>query len=245
MQRTFPLFLMALAGLLTACSYQRPVTEATAREQQTTEVIERSLFDPATGHLSEEDVQRLLNGHIVIHDSARIAVYRYGQGRKARGYGYGYGYGSWSLDEEYLKTQQSYMDTLMSICLASPLVQETVLMPPMMVSPAPDLLELRTNAVRLQADLLLVFGLDSDIYYKYRMFAKDDAKAFATCQALLMDVRTGVIPHSTVFTREHLTTKAATDLTLEETRKRAERAAVMSALGSTGKAITGFLSSLR
>ena len=241
MPRITFLSLIAFLGLLTACSYQRPVTEGTVREQQTTEVIERSLFDPATGHLSEDDVQRLLNGHIVIHDSARIAVYRYGQGRKSRTYGYGY----WSLEEEYLKTQQSYMDTLMSICLASPMVQETVLMPPMMVSPAPDLLELRTNAVRLQADLLLVFGLDSDIYYKYRMFAKDDAKAFATCQSLLMDVRTGVIPHSTVFTREHLTSKAASDLTLEETRKRAERAAVMSALGSTGKAITGFLSSLR
>ena len=80
-----------------------------------------------------------------------------------------------------------------------------------MVGGNASITQLREAAVRLQADMLLIFSLKSDIYSKYRAFAKDEAKAFATNETLLMDIRTGVIPFSNVVTRDTLIKKGTED----------------------------------
>lgn len=226
-------FFLLVFLLLSACGTVRPIPgDLPTREQET---ITQSLFDSKDSSLSEENLQKLLDGKIILPDTVRISVYKYGTPSTNQ-----YFNQYWN-NEEYLKIQQSYLDTLISQIRQAENVKRVVLMPSIMVSRSPSITDLRESAVRLQTDLLLVFSLHSDIYYKYKAFTKDDAKAFATCETILMDIRTGVIPHSSVVTKENFTKKLSTDLSVDETRKRAETGAVIQTLLESGKRVADFL----
>ena len=113
-----------------------------------------------------------------------------------------------------------------------------------MIGNNPNIFTLRESAVRLQADLFLVFSINSDIYYRYKAFKKDEAKAYATAEALLMDVRTGIIPYSEIVTHEKQVTKDNTlDLTNQDTQKRAENGAIQLTLEDLSTRLNRFLSS--
>jgi hypothetical protein len=73
------------------------------------------------------------------------------------------------------------------------------------------------------------------------VFQRNEAKAFATCETILMDTRTGVIPLFSIVTKEKLVTKDQQSLTDGETRKKAEREAILLTLVDTGNAISSFL----
>ena len=100
---------------------------------------------------------------------------------------------------------------------------------------------LRETAVRLQADLLMVYNIKSDIYYKYKTFKADEAKAFATVECFLMDTRTGVIPFTTVTTRESFQKKTSEEISTDELRKNTEKDAVIKALDAIGLEIYEYL----
>jgi len=100
---------------------------------------------------------------------------------------------------------------------------------------------LREAAVRLQADLLLVFRLGSDTYSQYRAFAKDKVKAYSTCEVVLLDVRTGLVPFTRVVSRERLELKQTTDLDLSETMRRAEQASAIDALKAAAEDLVRFV----
>lgn len=199
------------------------------------ELISRSLFNDKDRTISEEDIQRLLDGRIAIGDTVCVALFKF-SGSSINRY-----YTNWWSDEEYLKTQQSFVDTLTNHIRKASKVKKIFPVPSLMTDQHPNMTQLRETAVRLQADILIVYAISSDIYYKYRMFQKNQAKAFATCETILMDTRTGVIPHSSVITRETLAMKGQDDLTDAETRKRAEREAIALTLVDSGRAITEFL----
>ncbi len=198
-------------------------------------ILTKSLFENDNRTISEENIQKILNSKIILPDTAKIAVFKYASTSTNRYYS------SWWSNEEYLKMQQSYSDTLMAQLKTIPCVQKMILIPSLMISNNPDIFQLREAAVRLQADLLLVFSVNSDIYYKYKMFGKNQAKAFATCEALLLDTRTGIIPHSNVITKEFLLKKGDEDWNEEELMKRAEHGAVIISLIETGKSAGLFL----
>jgi hypothetical protein len=201
-------------------------------------VITHSLFDSKDRSISEEDIQRILNGRIRIPDTVRVAVFKYASTSINRYYN------SWWNDEEYLKTQQSFIDTLNFNIRASGKVSRVITVPGLMTSNAPTITQLRETAVRLQADILLVFSITSDIYFRYKVFTKNEAKAYATCEAILMDTRTGVIPHSSIVTRNIQLRKSDEDFNDAEIRKKSERDAIMMALIETGKQVSGFLTGM-
>ncbi|MEM6803314.1 MAG: hypothetical protein AAF696_18045 [Bacteroidota bacterium] len=235
---TFKLLsLIFLPLLLQACSTYKEVPGQTALDQipRRQETITQSLFDSKDRTISEADIQRLLSGTIKLPDTIRIAVYKYASTSTRRYYSY-----YWS-NEDYLKSQQEFQETLVKELETSSRVQKVILVPTIMIDPSPNITQLRESAVRLQADLLLVYALNSDIYYKNRAFSKDEAKAFATCETLLMDSRTGVIPHSGIVSRDKIVTKAQEDWTNDELRKRAENGAISLALGEAAKKARIFL----
>ncbi len=114
-------------------------------------------------------------------------------------------------------------------------------MPSILANSKSSLTQLRETAVRLQADLLLIFHLQSDLYYKYKLLKKDQAKAFANCEALLMDIRTGMVPHSDVLTSEQLIQKKAEDFDNATMQKRAIKEAVLEVLQKIADGIVFFL----
>lgn len=228
------LFLIfCLLFLLSACG-SAAYRYASAEEKET---ITTSLFNDKERSISEEDIQRILNGKIKSPDTLRVAVYKY-YGRITRRFSGSYG--TWA-DEDRLKTDQSLLDTLITEIRKSNRVQKVILLPMIVTGMHPNINQLREASVRLQADMIFVFGLDSDLYYQYRAFKKDDAKAFATCEAVLMDIRTGVIPHSSVVTREFYGKKDAGDLSLDDMRRRVQNRSLMMTMAETGQQVAAFL----
>ncbi len=199
------------------------------------ELITRSLFGDADRTISEEDIQRLLKGRIRIPDTVRVAVFKYSSSSINRYYS-----NYWN-DEEYLKTEQRFVDTLIYCIGQSLKVARVIPVPSLMTKVSPSITQLRESAVRLQADLLVVYALSSDIYYRWRAFKKNEAKAFATCEMIVLDTRTGVIPHSSVVTKDKFVFQVNEDMADNETRKRAERDAILLSLTESGRSVSMFL----
>lgn len=231
----FALLLLPLCLLACAApNYARyDAAAATGGDRQT---ITTSLFDFKERSISEADIQRILDGAIHPPDTLRMAVYKYA-GRVTRRYSPGF---EWA-DEERLKTDQQMLDSLIGQIRRSKRVQKVILLPVMVTGYQPNVHQLREAAVRLQADMVLIFSLDSDLYARYRTFKKDDAKAYATCEAVLMDIRTGVIPHSSVVTREAYGKKEVEDTSLDELRRRVQNSAVAAAVVETGRGVATYL----
>jgi hypothetical protein len=232
------LSIVIVCGLSYGCGPMGAVnrsTPTTAYGYEKQELITRSLFDSKDRTISEEDVHRLLNGRIKIPDTVRVAIFKYASTSINRYYA------NWWTDEEYLKTQQSFVDSLTREIESSQKVRKVIAVPSMLTTSSPTITELRETAVRLQADILVVYSVTSDIYYKYKLFKKNEAKAFATCETIMMDTRTGVIPHSSVVTKEKLVVKGSEDFNESETRKQAEREAILLTLTDSGRRISAFL----
>jgi hypothetical protein len=199
--------------------------------------ITQSLFDSKDRTISEADIQRILDGKIVPPDTLRVAVYKF-SGRITRRYSERHY--PWA-DEDRLKIEQRILDTLITALRQSKRVQKVIVMPVLVTGYQPNIQQLREAAVRLQADMALIFTLESDLYQQYRAFKKDDVKAYATCESVLMDIRTGIIPHADVVTREAYGEKTAADLTLDDMRRRVQNSAVGAAMAETGKHVAQYL----
>ena len=211
-------------------------------EYQEQATLTSSLFKSDQDLLSEEAINRILGSKIVLPQNAKIALMKFPdrteQGRFSR---YGYRY---SRSEDYLKLQQSYSDSVTSELLTSSRIAEVIPLPSMMLPKEPSIPILREAAVRLQADLLLVYRITSDIYQEYVLFGKDKVKAYCTCEVVFLDIRTGIIPFTTVVTEDKLVLKEKDDLNIDEASRRAEKLATIGTLRIVGQQMVAFLNSL-
>ncbi|MFA5560974.1 MAG: hypothetical protein WC964_04285 [Acholeplasmataceae bacterium] len=107
----------------------------------------------------------------------------------------------------------------------------------------PTLPILREAAVRLQSPIMIVFRISSDIYEEFRFFRSNKAKAFATLELVLLDVRTGIIPFTSIVTEEYMTEKIESDSNFRETMKRAEREATLKSLIKASNKLSVFFES--
>lgn len=228
--------------LLSSCGHQTYPGNGSRSESnfeqaayQTTPTLKQSLFNTKDRTISEIGIQQILNSKIVLPDTIRIALLNYSPNSISRHYD-----AYWN-NEAYLKLQQAYIDVIKTQLKVVPSVKKIILMPKLMLEDNPTIFTLRESAVRLQADLLFIFSINSDIYQKYKVFKKDDIKAYATCESLLMDIRTGIIPHSEVVTKDFLTQKLEEDAGNNDLKKRAEQAAILLTLEEIGEKLTNFL----
>lgn len=198
----------------------------------TDQTITESLFDFKERTISEADIQRILDGKIDTPDTIRLAIFQFG--------GSPIQYRRW-YDEESLKTRQQLIDTFTRAIQEASRVQKVVLLPSMVTGNNPNIHQLRESAVRLQADMLLVYSLYSDLFQKYRVFKKEEVKAFATCEMILMDIRTGVIPFTNIATKSAQSKKDREDFDSEELKKRAQDQAVLQTMLETGHKVAEYL----
>ena len=215
------------------------VSCSTMRMNRTSsEPITRSLFNDLNRTISEEDIQKILDGHFVYPDTLRVAVYKFGATSRSNSYYY-YGY----RDEINVRGQQLFIDTLSTLLQTNGRVKRVNIIPSLMLSSQPNITQLREASVRLQCDLLLVFSATSDIYYKPKIFKKDETKAYATTEAFIMDIRTGLVPFSTLITKDVLTQKLSSE-EREEMERRAQNEAVLKTLAEVGERVRVFLKQL-
>jgi hypothetical protein len=113
--------------------------------------------------------------------------------------------------------------------------------PDLLLSRSPSFTNIREAAVRTQADIVVVYAITSDIYAKYKLFSKSDIKAFATTQLIILDVRTGLIPFSTIVTRDYLSQRKKEELDHAEASSRIQHEAVLLTIDEIGQQIIAFL----
>jgi len=195
-----------------------------------------SLFASDTNLLSNEAVKGVLSAPVALPEKAKVALLNLTPG--------GVGlrvYGSYWRTEEYMDLQHRYVQAMVDPLSGAKRVREVVAMPSVMIVPDMTLGQMREAAARLQADLLLIYGVRSDIFEKTRFFDKDQVKAFATCELLLFDTRTGVIPFTLTRTQKVVTEKQAEDFSWSETLQRAKSEATLTVLKEVSAEVARFL----
>jgi hypothetical protein len=228
------LLLFSLAFLVTSCQTTRPSVQAGPTQDRLGEdtLIVQSLFNERSSNISEENIQKILDGSYRLPSTLRIAIVRLEGSRQQRYF--------WN-DESFLKTQQSYLDSFTARLRSSPRVTAIAIIPDIIISRSPSFTNIREAAVRMQCDIALVYSVTDDLYSRYKAFSNPDIKAFATTQLILMDVRTGLIPFSTIVTKDFLSKKTKEDLDLSQARDRVLNEAVLATINDTGLKIVQFL----
>lgn len=179
-------------------------------------LITQSLFEDKTATISEENIQKILDGTYQLPERLRVAIIKL-DGRKSY---------LWN-DEDYLKTEQSYIDTLTKGAQKSGRITSIHSIPQLLLSANPTFTNIREAGVRMQADVILIFSTTGDLYRNYKFLSKTDLEAFATTQLLALDVRTGLIPFSTIVTKDFVSQKQETELNTEEAQQRVQNQAVL------------------
>jgi hypothetical protein len=230
-------FILA-ATLLSGCGSMPQRSVMTTPEYAVKEPITTSLFPSDQAVLGDEAVNRILSSKLELPAKAKLGLMKFpdAQGWSSRYYGSYY----WH-NEEYLKLQQAQVDTLSKALLGSDHIMEVIPLPSLMIPRQMSIPVLREAAVRMQADLLLVFRVAGDTYSQYRLFARDRAKAYSTCELVLLDIRTGLAPFTRIATRERLELKQPGDIDLAETMRRAEERAATDALKTAADELVTFV----
>lgn len=233
-----PILLLVATSLGASGSAER----ATSSEYQERPVLESSLFPSDKNVLEETAILKILSSKFQMPKTIKVALFRLQDPQQQQAVRY-YGYGYWR-SEEYLKIQQTYIDALASEISKSARVIEVSSIPAVLTPKEPSLPLIRETAVRLQADVIMVLKLTTDVYEKYRFLQSDQAKAYSTCEGFLFDVRTGLIPFSRIITREYLATQEKSDANFTETMVRAQKEAALLALKDLGQETVAFLTAM-
>jgi hypothetical protein len=236
--KTARMLAFSLAGVVVSGCATRPMMPMMATaEYAAKEPIATSLFPSDQAVLGDEAVAKILSSKLELPARAKLAVMKFPDAEA-------WGSRSYWRDEQYLKLQQAQVDTLSKALLASEQIMEVTPLPSLMTPRQVSIPILREAAVRMQADMLLVFRVGSDTYSQYRTFSKDKVKAYSTCELVLLDVRTGLVPFTRVVSRERLEIKQSTDLDLSETMRRAEELSSADALKAAAEDLVSFVKSV-
>ena len=197
-----------------------------------------SLFPADQAILPDAAVAKILGSAVQVYEQPKLAIIKFpDQGLQFYGPYY------WR-NEDYVKLQQSQITALTS---SLPLEQMGRVFPlPSLMTPRQMSIPLlREAAVRVQADLLVIYRTHADTYTRSRAFAKDKVKAYSTCEVVLLDIATGIAPFTTVMTRDRLETQTLEDLDFSETIRRAEQGATSDALRAAADDLAKFVKTIK
>lgn len=228
--------LMATAVFISSCETASKLSSpkpASGPEYADT-LITQSLFNDRSSTINEEGIQKILDGNYKLPQQLRVAIVKLEPQLKAH-------YWSYWNDEEYLKTQQAYLDLFSEKFRQSSRVTKLTIIPDLLISKTPSFTNIREAAVRMQADIVVVYSITGDIYSKYKLFTKTDIKAFATTQLIVLDVRTGLVPFSTIVTKDYLSQKRKEEMGYLEARNRIQNEAVLLTISEIGQQVIEFL----
>ncbi|MBI3118332.1 MAG: hypothetical protein HYZ00_06585 [Candidatus Hydrogenedentes bacterium] len=169
---------------------------------------------------------------MVLPNPARLAVMR--AGRHAR---------YWSEESPLLnqETTAKFLDALREC----PRISSAAPLPGILIPERQSMPYMREAAARYQADLLLIYRQETGSYEKYRIARSDQVKAYCTIEAVLLDVRSGTVPFTTVAFEEIRAGNAADDISFGETVDRAFHEAEIRALLQVATALIQHLNGLR
>lgn len=224
--------LIFTAFAFTACTTSAPISTPYEVYNNDNEPITKSLFDDKNSTISEESIQKILDGDYKLPNNLRVAFVKLESKQSEKRY-------YWS-DEEYLKSQQQYLDLFSEKFKTTNRVKSISTIPDILISNNPTFTNIRESAVRTQSDIVVIYSINNDIYSKYKMFSKTDIKAFATTQLIILDVRTGLIPFTTIVTKDFQDQKKENELNESEAKTRIKNQAVLLTIEEIGKQVVNF-----
>lgn len=183
--------------------------------------ISNSLFPSDQNLLSNEAIDEILGGTIALPVSAHLAVLPIGR-----------------------RPDIGIADDLFSSIEESERVDRVSYLPWLLVPRNATMSHLRESAARYQANLLFIYRDTSSTYTNYRFAARDEVRAYSTVEAILLDVRTGIVPFSTLISEEHTLRESSDDFGSAETRRRAHEEAFRLALSKAVIELKDFLKSV-
>lgn len=203
-------------------SYYMSVAEGQAGETL-------SLFTSDEAVLSSEDIARILAHRYALPAQNRIGVIALG-----RAFWFSY-------SEELARTGTDIQAAMVARLRSSPRVYDASYLPTLLIPEKRTVGHYREAAARYQADLLLIYQAACRSYDKYRFFSPDESKSYCNVEAVILDVRTGIVPFSATASRDFMARENKEDMNFRETMARAELKALSDALGEVGDEVVKFL----
>ncbi len=227
-----------LAGLLVSCGASQLSTTGNSVYGNKDTLITQSLFADKNSNISEDNIQKILAGKYLLPPNLRIAIIKIENNTKKNNYYY---YNNYHTDEGYLRNQQAYIDLLTKYLKQTSRVERVSLIPDMLLSKPETYTTIREAAVRMQADIVIIYFISSDIYTKFKFLSKDDIKAFATTQLIMLDVRTGLVPFTAISTKDFMSQKKTEDMDNTDTKNRIQHEAILLTINEIGTKIVDFI----
>lgn len=232
------LFLLSIVFIIfMSCSVNREYSGMYSATDDYDTSITQSLFNDKNSTISEENIRTILEGKYTLQEKLRVALVKLESKNYQPQRSY---YWNWT-SEEYLKTQQSYIDLFSQKLYSSQRVINVSVIPDLLISSNPTFTLIRESAVRMQADVVAIYSITNELYTKYKVFKKDELKAFATIQFIILDVRTGLIPFSTIVTKDYQSQELKSDFEGETAKNRVKNEAVLLSINEIGGQLNEFL----
>ena len=188
-----------------------------------------SLFAGDAAILSDEAIAQILDHKYQAPALSRIALMPFGREVWSR----------WS-EELSLATDQVEQDVIDKL-MVSPRVYDASFLPSILIPQKRSVPHLREAAARYQADLLLVYRSHCRSFEKHRFFGTSQSRAFCGVEAVVLDVRTGLVPFTSVASRSFDIKESENDMNLQETTLKAQLSAVTQALSDISTGLVQFL----
>ena len=149
---------------------------------------------------------------------------------------------SWYASGDLSDQTQAVADSAVAVLVRAPRVERATTLPVMVVGEHYTIASLREAAARLQAHVLLVYRPSCKFYQRDPFIGAPQYRAVCTSEAVALDTRSGLLPFSTVVTREYVTQKQRGDFDESATWRRAQLQAVVFAVLEVGTRLGTFLS---
>lgn len=217
---------VACTGCATVETTQRPESYYTGAPQSDA----AGLFKGEPGRLSDGEIERIINHRLALPKQNRVAILALSGANLWRFYSSDFVQLSEAIERDFVGTLRS-----------SNRIYDASFLPALLIPENRTVGYLREAAARYQADLLLAYRTRCASYENFRLLKPDETRAYCSVEAVLLDVRTGIVPFTSVSVNNVEATKGADDKNLAETIKKNELTAINRSLSEVAKGLVRFL----
>jgi hypothetical protein len=218
---------------LQACSTVGSVDRPPGYYQEGSSSSQEGLVESVTFGDDDKKIDELLHYQVKLPEKNRIAILKLSTDNYWRFY-----------SNDFTQLNDSLVNSLITKLRGSNRVYDASFLPAMLVPEKRTVPVLREAAARFQADLLLAYRSSCQSYQKYRFIDPNEIKSYCSVEAVLLDIRSGIIVKSIVSTENFTTKKSANDTNFGETIKKSELEAVTKALGNIANETVSFLNNV-
>lgn len=191
------------------------------------------LFKDDQSIMSDAEIDKALSYDLILPARAKLAVVRFGQRPSW-----------WGWSEEFVRSNEKIDAEFLDRLGMNRRISDVAYLPGMVTPAQMTIPRLRQSAARFQADFLLIYHTTSRNYDREKLFRAGETKAYCTVEAVLLDIRSGIIPFSAVANETFSATRSAQDIDFNETIAKANQQAIGKAWLRVADQVNQFLDKL-